>query len=342
MDPSTVANTPPPPLALAQNIHAQILGNMFDWFLFGALIIQTWTYVTTFPDDSFRLKALVYFLVIMETARTIILTSYILDQYGTNYGVYSHLHHLGINWIGVPVLASISCVFSMARYKLLIRSLVNTTVQFFLTWRVWTLGRNWVVTVVILLFATAHGSAGVTAGIITHLQDDWTKSNANPIKTVGTIWMTSAAIADVLIAAATVFYLSKMRTGFQKTENVLNRLILMIIETGSATALSAVIMMALFFGVPDRTYFLALSFAMSKLYSNNILLIQNHRERMKTVLADSGFASGGHSRFVAAIPPHVDNSIMLEAGRQVTADGVDIRKTMDISGDGSLKYPHTF
>ncbi|KAH8825850.1 hypothetical protein DL96DRAFT_1817294 [Flagelloscypha sp. PMI_526] len=302
---------------------------MFDWFLFGALIIQTWTYVTTFPEDSFRLKALVYYLVLMETARTILLTSYTLDQYGTNYGVYQHLQRLGINWLSVPILGS----------------LVSVTVQFFLTWRIWTLGKNWIVTVVILLVATVHGSAGVTAGILAHMQDDWTKFQVDPIKTVGTIWITSAAVADVLIAAATVFYLSKMRTGFQKTENVLNRLILMIIETGSATALSAVIMTALFFGVPDRSYFLTLSFCLSKLYSNNILLIQNHRETMKTVLTDSGFSSGGHSRhshFVAAMPPHVDNVFMLEEGRPTPANSVYTRKTMDMSGDNSLKYPRAF
>jgi hypothetical protein len=87
----------------------------------------------------------------METARTILLTSYTLDQYGSNYGVYQYLQRLGINWLSVPILGSLGIVFSRANHMALIQSTVSVTVQFFLTWRIWTLGKNWIVTVVILL-----------------------------------------------------------------------------------------------------------------------------------------------------------------------------------------------
>ncbi|KAH8825273.1 hypothetical protein DL96DRAFT_174006 [Flagelloscypha sp. PMI_526] len=288
-----MSSTRLPPPAVVQNVVPQMLGAMLDWFLYGALCMQVYKYTVTFPKDRLALKALIYFLFVIETSRTLLLTYYTLDKYGSNYGVYTQLSKLGVNWISVPVMGS----------------LVSGTVQLFLTWRILTLGKSWIIAAPIAMIAVAHSGAGITMGIYSGIVDDATKFRDGPIRTSGIVWIVSGTCGDVIIALTTVFLLTRMRTGFQKTSMVLDRLILMSIETGTVTAVAEVVMLGLFFGFESTSYFSVISFCLSKLYSNNLILIQNSRETSRADLSSSTYASQP-SAFVAAHPTGTESTML--------------------------------
>ncbi|KAH8832505.1 hypothetical protein DL96DRAFT_1582406 [Flagelloscypha sp. PMI_526] len=282
-----------PPLMVVKNVIPPMLGCMLDWFLC-PLCVQVYRYSVTFPKDRLALKALIYFLFVVETSRTLLLSYYTLNQYGTNYGVYNQLPKLGMSSISVPIMGS----------------LVSGTVQLFLTWRILTLGKSWIVAAPIAMIALAHSGAGISMGIYSIILDDAAKLRDGPIRTSGIVWIVSGTCADVIIALTTAFLLTRMRTGFRRTSMVLDRLILMSIETGTVTAIAELIILGLFFGFQSTSYFLVLSFCLSKLYSNNLVrhvLIQNSRETSRAELNASTYTSQP-SAFVTARPPSTDST----------------------------------
>ena len=50
---------------------------------------------------------MVYFLFVIETSKTLLSTYYILDTFGSNYGVYTQLSKLGVTWLSVPIMTSL-------------------------------------------------------------------------------------------------------------------------------------------------------------------------------------------------------------------------------------------
>ncbi|KAH8824870.1 hypothetical protein DL96DRAFT_1736440 [Flagelloscypha sp. PMI_526] len=290
-----------PPPEVIKNIVPSLLGSLLEWFLH--------KYTVTFPKDRLALKSLIYFLFVIETSKTLLSTYYILDTYGSNYGVYTQLSKLGVTWLSVPIMTS----------------LVSGTVQLFLTWRILTLGKSWVIAAPIAMIALIHSGAGITTGVYSAIADDATKLRYGSIRISGVVWIVSGTCGDVIIALTTVFLvlplypdrilllnesqLTRMRTGFQKTSMVLDRLILMSIETGTVTAIAEVVMLGLFFGFQSTSYFSVISNCLSKLYSNNLILIQNSRETSRADLSTSAYASQP-SAFVAAHPTGAESMML--------------------------------
>ncbi|KAF8308149.1 hypothetical protein DL93DRAFT_2087288 [Clavulina sp. PMI_390] len=74
-----------------------------------------------------------------------------------------------------------------------------------------------------------------------------------PVRVVVIIWMVLAPVTDLFIAGLLVYFLRKSRTGFRKTDSMLNRLALLVIQTGAITALGAMLGLLLF---PDFIHLL--------------------------------------------------------------------------------------
>jgi hypothetical protein len=76
-----------------------------------------------------------------------------------------------------------------------------------------------------------------------------------PVRIIVIIWMVLAPITDMLIAVLLVHFLRKNRTGFRKTDSMLNKLALLTVQTGAITALDAVLGLFLFLSrVSEQTF----------------------------------------------------------------------------------------
>jgi len=85
----------------------------------------------------------------------------------------------------------------------------------------------------------------------------------------------------LLIFSCMIYYLSRMRTGINSTERIINRLIRLFIETGLLTTIAATLDLGLFIGLPSSPWFVILSLVLSKLYSNSLLVVLNHRSSLR-------------------------------------------------------------
>ncbi|KAJ6503140.1 hypothetical protein DFH09DRAFT_864789, partial [Mycena vulgaris] len=91
------------------------------------------------------------------------------------------------------------------------------------------------------------------------------------------VWCGASALSDIIIAVCMTYYLSKYDTGFRQTCALVSKLVRLTIETGSLTALVALITVTLFLTFPDRHFFTTPAALMPTLYTNSILVILNAR-----------------------------------------------------------------
>ncbi|KAI5121948.1 hypothetical protein M0805_002019 [Coniferiporia weirii] len=95
-------------------------------------------------------------------------------------------------------------------------------------------------------------------------------------------------VTDVAIASVLVYLLYSSRSGFRRTDTVINRLIVYTVNTGLITALCAVA--ALITSLACPTTFLPdlFLFMIPKLYVNSMLASLNSRDTLRTALASTG------------------------------------------------------
>ncbi|KAI0258748.1 hypothetical protein BC834DRAFT_974856 [Gloeopeniophorella convolvens] len=65
-----MATPPPPPSNIAEITAPLLLGIIWNWTLYGALVVQLYVYSYNFPDDRRFIKVLVYSVFILETVQT--------------------------------------------------------------------------------------------------------------------------------------------------------------------------------------------------------------------------------------------------------------------------------
>jgi hypothetical protein len=87
------------------------------------------------------------------------------------------------------------------------------------------------------------------------------------------VWFGCTVTCDLIVTSGMVYYLIKSKTGFRRTDAMLTRLVRLIIETGFATTVIAVVDLALFAGVTGNNVHFITDLMVSKLYANNLLIV---------------------------------------------------------------------
>ncbi|KAK7462182.1 hypothetical protein VKT23_007786 [Stygiomarasmius scandens] len=109
--------------------------------------------------------------------------------------------------------------------------------------------------------------------------------NAIPTKTLlGEIWLIGSFVADILIAVVMIAILveARMNSRHSTTNDILLRLIIQTVETGSLTAITAGVDLILFLKSPGNYLFLCPSLILGKLYTNAVVARLNSRRTSQT------------------------------------------------------------
>ncbi|KAH8797778.1 hypothetical protein DL96DRAFT_896902 [Flagelloscypha sp. PMI_526] len=242
-----------PPLVMTAG--PLLLGFFFNLFLYGVLVVQVYLYYIGFPKDRWWFKALVYGVFILEVTQVIQCHDK-FDLYAKEFGVIVSLEKLRFSWFSIAILSS----------------LTGGIVQAFQAWRIYTFSKTWFISIGIWIL-TLLATAGIAQGIVSvHLTVPQIVTNT---KTTGIIWFTTTAINDVGIAGILTYYLNRLKSGDKKTQKLLSKIIRLTVETGSITALGAIIIMITVFTIPP--WFYMISDCIGKLYANNLMVMFNSR-----------------------------------------------------------------
>ncbi|KAI0762257.1 hypothetical protein C8Q74DRAFT_1371343 [Fomes fomentarius] len=242
-----------------------LFGALASWMLFGISVVQLYIYYIFFPNDRIGIKALVYWVFILDIFLTVVAAGMGWHILAAGWGRQHNLVEPG--WTFSAIAAG--------------DGIIAMTVQFFYAWRIWVI-KGWrVVPAMIVLIAVAQGACAISiAAGIPPLHDIALLAKIFYPRT--TVWLAGGAIVDILIAACMVHVLStakKNSTALNRADRTINRLIALSVETGSLSAATAILELIFFLAPTTKNTNLHIlcSLVLGKIYSTAMMTSLNSR-----------------------------------------------------------------
>jgi len=303
-----------------------------NWFLYGVLLVQVYLYYLAFPGDSRRFKAIVWVLFFLETVQSVLLGYDGIFAFGLGYGDSQKLDKVNLSWFSVPFLGAF----------------ISSIVQCFFSWRIYTLSGSWITSAIVCLMSALQGCTSIVQAIFS-LEIGRYSLIPSGTKITFPLWLVSTAVCDLTIAVCMAYFLSTKRSGVHQTNVLLARLTQLCIETGSLTAVFAVVTAAMELGFPTKTYFIPPTYTMVKLYSNSFMMILNsrihpmisngHTSRGTSRARGESFGPMSHLRAQAQGGEPVDLSMFTLASNTNDEFGVSIRSRGEVAQGYDVEKP---
>ncbi|KAH9068061.1 hypothetical protein EDB83DRAFT_2674814 [Lactarius deliciosus] len=259
-----------------------LLGTLWNWTLYGVLVVQTYVYSYNFPEDRTLIKLLVYSVFLVETVQTALSGTDLYYWFVSGFGKMDHLTAPYNSAFDVPIMGS----------------MVALIVQFYFVYRIWVLSKR-SSCLVICLFSIVAAVGGIYGGVYTHVYKQF--ASGRMLKILALTWVSGNALADVLIAGSLLFYLVRRhREGGHFSDHALSRVVRLTIETNVLTSFVGIVALLTIAIFPDKPWFtcpyvsacptMPIQFHVSKtpspphrtaifgkLYSNTLLVSLNNR-----------------------------------------------------------------
>ncbi|KAL4080926.1 hypothetical protein J3A83DRAFT_4424872 [Scleroderma citrinum] len=224
-----------------------LIGVAINILLYGIMVTQVYLYFTTYKSDNFWMKSFVAFLCFADTVNTIFDFVYIYQALVLHFVFATD-----------PILTGI----------------IGGSVQLFFAWRIYVLSKNLFVVAIVVLLSLAGilGSIGTTIAVTIIPQF----IKFQKFEVIVIIWLAGSACADVIIASALVLYLRNRRDAFPGTNDVIDRVIRLTMQTGLITSMCAVIDLITYLTLSSGIH-LIFNVPLAKLYTNSLMSSLNAR-----------------------------------------------------------------
>ncbi|KAJ7686357.1 hypothetical protein B0H17DRAFT_1332813 [Mycena rosella] len=250
----------PPGFQAVQFSGPPLVADLLHWGLFGTLSVQI---CITRHSPRIKSPSSVWFTLYTPSnwRRRFLITHHAFTAFGYGFGDISALNKVDFDWLSIPVMSG----------------LVAFIGQSFYAYRIRILTKSWFVPILIVITALTGSVGAFLTGAFVLEAGNLTLLNTRKVSAAAGLWCGASAFSDVLIAVCMTYYLSRWDTKFRQTRVLISKIVRLTIETGSLTALVAVTALALFFGFPGQTYYVAATALIPKLYANSILVVLNAR-----------------------------------------------------------------
>jgi len=238
--------------------------------MYGLTLLQTYTYYKRFPNDSWRLKLLVFVVWVLDTLHLILCTIAIYWYLVLNYNNPAQLAftHWSMN-------LQTDC-----------NGLIGLMVEIFFAQRVWRISKNWHLTCLICILACLHFGLGVFFTVESFLLKEY--SRYTQLTWVTSTGLGGAAAADIIIAVSLVYFLLRSRTGFERTDSLITTLAIYAINTGLLTSICATCAVITFAIMPTNFVWISFFWCLGKLYCNSLLASLNSRRKLRAKVLPPG------------------------------------------------------
>ncbi|KAI0789357.1 hypothetical protein C8Q75DRAFT_733628 [Abortiporus biennis] len=305
---------------LRPTMGAIMLGSFICVFLSGIVTMQVFVYYRIYPKDRMAFKGLVATIWILDMVHTGMVMGanwfYLVENFGDLDSTDA------IPWeVATSIALTVSLgLMTSSLYTHFISSIRSKSANFA------TQG----------LLATLRLAAAITTtGEMAHLQTY--TSFVNGFSWVFTMGLAAAAIVDIAIAIALCLYLHMSRTGFSSMDDIIDTITLYTVENGMATCITTIVSLICWVAMPRNLIFLALHFAISKLYANAFMATLNARKVLRGNSKGSSDRGDGHAlpvlfsdRFSRGI---TFNSTRPEGDAITTRVQINVEKTIHQEGE---------
>ncbi|SJL10193.1 uncharacterized protein ARMOST_13577 [Armillaria ostoyae] len=238
-----------------------IIGGLLNWGLFGTLSVQLYLYYLAFPKDRRFTKYLVYGIYVIEFVQTMFIARDVFATFGYGFGDMDALTRLNFNWLTIPITGALSACAG----------------QGFYAYRIFILSKSRIIPIFIICISLINSVASAFAVVCGFQAGIITKLNIRKMNIAVGIACGAAALCDILIAICMTYYLMRSTTNFRRTRMLVTKIIRLTIETGSVTAVAALLSFVLFIALPHETSYVPPGLLVPKLYANTVYMVLNSR-----------------------------------------------------------------
>jgi len=252
-----------PHFDLKPSFGALYIGILTSIGLLGITTLQTWLYYQRFPKDPILLRFIVAGVWILELLHSVC-------------GAHALYHYVILNW-GNP-LALEQSIWSLD-ITLPLTAFVETTVRAFFMWRIWIVsGNNWIFPSIIATFGLGAFACTIGTYILSVIKKNFADFG-HITHVVSTTGLAFSIAADLTVTCTLCYYLNHRRTGFSKTNQLLNRLIFFAVNIGLLTSMTDIAVLVCSSALMGESLaYLAVYEIVSKFYANSLLATLNIRD----------------------------------------------------------------
>ncbi|EIW57859.1 uncharacterized protein TRAVEDRAFT_65494 [Trametes versicolor FP-101664 SS1] len=234
--------------------------------LYGVTCIQTFQYYRT-PRGRIDTRLL----------RLMVIVLWLLDSTHQALIVHVMYYYLIQNYLNARAL--LDTVWSIPT-EIIVNGFIACIVEMFFIMRIWKLSKNPLITGACTIFAVAHFTMSLVYPIRTFFYPSLVEAETK-LKVTGSFGYGIAVIEDICIAASLVWYLRKGRSGLCRSDDLIGRLVMLTITTGSLTTMFVIANLVAYLAAPSQLYVLFFNFMLGKLYTNSLLTSLNSRTYMR-------------------------------------------------------------
>ncbi|KAI1783577.1 hypothetical protein LXA43DRAFT_1131211 [Ganoderma leucocontextum] len=258
-----------PPAALAalkESLGCLVVGTVFSTGVYGITILQAYIYFRNNGQDSAYMRYFVTLLFILDTVSMILNVDGLYEYVVTDFGNPLQL-------LQIPATLA---------FENGVTVLIGTLTQCFFAHRLWALSdRHVMLTSSIVILALCSCGPGIAISVHLYTNNNVLSLGSVEIRVLAGFANGLSVICDVLIAAALTYYLNSKRTGFKRTNSIINRLIIIAVNRGALTAICQACHMITTIAFPGRFIFLPFALLDGKLYCNTLLATLNAQKSMR-------------------------------------------------------------
>ncbi|KIK03687.1 hypothetical protein K443DRAFT_676519 [Laccaria amethystina LaAM-08-1] len=263
----TVSNTAP-----------LLVGTVITWFLSGSLLVQCYDFFYTnhLDGDLKFIKVAVWVCLAVDQVRSMAVTAGAWQSLVVAWGNPTNFYGTSVfPFLTVPLTGIESCI-----------------VQIFFAWRIWTLKRQSkiyrIISSVICLVALMQLSAAIVRGVAC-AQPATLSSRQHTLNLSAELWLWGTLICDSIIVATMTFLLvrAKLESSFKSTKRLIDRLILITLETAAVTLITTLVQLIFYLrSPPSSLQQLGIMYILGGLYANVLLSVLNGRKRARCRLVE--------------------------------------------------------
>ncbi|KAJ7314952.1 hypothetical protein DFH08DRAFT_790498 [Mycena albidolilacea] len=252
-----------------------LLGIFLNTYLYGLVTNQYMNYVNYKFNDPAWIRAIVIILFVLDTTHSAV-------------GIYAAWDLCVTNFNNPNVLGTVNWTIPFTAIAMATSGVVTQT---FLIHRVFKLTKNkWLV-----VFLATLSIGGYVCGWIAAVKGGIMKEvgKLRQILLLFIGWLALFCIVDLLITAILIFVLVHSKTGFPRTDTIIDRLIRGAIQTGLFAAVFAMSDLFCYIFAPHTSFYMMFAYPLGRIYTNTLLDTLNTRMVFHRMDQQSSFGEMG-------------------------------------------------
>ncbi|KLO15927.1 hypothetical protein SCHPADRAFT_242920 [Schizopora paradoxa] len=300
--------------ALDNTMGVLYLSAVLSMALWGAAGVQMYYYFNTYPKDHWWMKTLVSLVYASDTVSQALMIQVAYVYLITNYANPLFLAKL------VSTLLPI----------MLMTAVLSLGVQSFFIMRIWRLSKkNIWVTGFVLACTLAQFFSNVVFYGVAHGYTEFAQlvPKTNFMHVINSLM----AASDAIIAIVLSFYLHTSRSGFKRTDTIINRLIMFTVNTGVLTGICAVLTLITNIAFPNTFIYMIFYIIVARVYTNSLLATLNSRDSVRRGMPDTTGAASSMANSVhldrlrmrpldGEMTKHTNHTLSIKVDTETTRD----------------------